>query len=326
MSILVTGGSGLIGSNTARLLAEQGREVVVYDLIPLSGLHVLNDVLDEIHLEIGNVMDLSHLLRVIKRWNVQGIIHCAALLGVPSNQRPIEALQTNIIGTANVLEAARILDLRRIIVFSSSSVMGPIEDLSTPSGEEKIRLPLSSIYSITKLTCEQLAFSYRQLHKVDVLVLRPAGVFGPGAIRPLQPINQVMQAVIGQGPIRYETGGDSEFEFTYVKDFAQGTIQAYDCLTPRHYLYNLSFGKKQKMSKVFDVLKNLFPHRAIEIGPGFWEGVLSKGEQTDTTYRIAQRPPQDITRARQDFRFAPEWDLDRSIPDWLRWLKEGKYS
>jgi nucleoside-diphosphate-sugar epimerase len=126
-------------------------------------------------------------------------------------------------------------------------------------------------------------------------------------------------------PIHYEIGGDTAFDFTYVKDFAAGAIQAYDCKSPNHCVYNLSFGQNRTMFQVFDVLRKLFPDLSIKIGPGLWAGVLTKGKQTDMTYRSSQRPPQDITRARQDFNFEPEWDLDRAIPDWIRWIQEGKY-
>ncbi|MFC2066429.1 hypothetical protein ACFLUO_05130, partial [Chloroflexota bacterium] len=63
----------------------------------------------------------------------------------------------------------------------------------------------------------------------------------------------------------------------------------------------------------------------IEMGSGPWGGTLAKGKQSDLAYRSSQRPPQDITRARKDFGFEPEWPVERAIPDWVRWLKEGKY-
>jgi UDP-glucuronate 4-epimerase len=276
-------------------------------------------------LEIGSVTDLSNILRVIKKGKVEGIIHCGALVGTPTNQRPIEALQTNIIGSANMLEAARIANLGRVVIFSSSSVMGAPEDLVTPRKEEDTCLPLIGIYPLSKLTCEQVVYTYRQLYKVDTIAIRPRSVFGPGVTRGSLPIVQLIEDVVAKKPIRYETGGDTAFDFTYVKDCARGTIQAYDCKSPKHVVYNVSFGKNRTVFQVRDVLKQLFPNLPIEIGPGLWGGVLKKGAQSDITYRMSLRPPQDITKAREDFNFSPEWDLDRAIPDWIRWIKEKKY-
>jgi UDP-glucose 4-epimerase len=131
----------------------------------------------------------------------------------------------------------------------------------------------------------------------------------------------VLDAVAGK-PIRYKTGADSSFDLTYVNDMSVGLVQAYDSQSANHYVYNLSYGKNTRMSEVCDVLKGLFPNLPIEVGPGLWEGVLARGKQVDLSYRTSQRPPQDITRARKDFGFDPQWPVERAIPDWVQWLKE----
>ncbi|MFC2067275.1 NAD-dependent epimerase/dehydratase family protein [Chloroflexota bacterium] len=318
MSILVTGGTGFIGINIARLLAEQGRDVVVFDLSPLPEKgNVLAGVMDRVKMEIGSVTDLSQVLNVIKRNNVEGIIHCAAIMGNIPNKRPVEALQVNVIGTANILEAARFMNLKRVVAMSSRAVMGRPEDIVTPRKEDEYCLPLSGIYPASKICIEQLVYTYRDIYKLDVIAVRPCSVFGPGertsGHNPDLLKILVMDAVAGK-PIHYKTAGDFSDDVTYIKDFAKGAVQAYDCKAPTYYLYNLSYGKNTKMSEVCDVLKGLFPDVPIEMGPGPWD---------DPTAR--QRAPQDITRAREDFGYEPEWPVERAIPDWVRWLKEGKY-
>lgn len=329
-TILVTGGTGLIGGNTVRFLAEQGREVVAYDLFPPPRGSVLADVLGKFELEIGNITDLSHVLRVIKKHNIKGIIHCAAMLALPSSEHPIEALQVNIMGTANMLEAARIADLERVVVVSASAVFGGPTDLITPRKEEDIVLPTSAIYPLSKLTCEQLTYVYRTRYAIDAIAVRPHNMYGPyTAEQPrvphVFPIHQIMADAMAGKPIIWKVGGDTLFEPTYVKDFARGVTQAYDCKSPAYYVYNLSLGKNRKLSEVFNIMKSLFPDLTIEVGPGMWEGAIVRGMQVDLTYRFTQRPPQDITRAQKDFGYKPEWDIERAIPDWVRWLKEGKY-
>lgn len=332
MSILITGGTGHVGSNIARKLVEQGRDVVLYDAAPPAPGSVLTDVLNRVGIEIGNVGDLANILHVIKARNIEGIIHCAAMAGrLVSDERPIEAITVNILGSANMLEAARIANLRRVILLSSSSVMGAPDDLVTPRKEEDVILPLLGLYRISKLTCEQLAYTYKQLFKVDTLAVRPRSVVGPGSrkigtktFKSPMPLSEVVEAAAVGQPLHYEKGGDTAFDFIYAKDIAKGIIQAYDCESPRYHVYNLSFGQNRTMYQVCDVLKQLFPKLTIEIGPGLWPGSAEKGEQS-LGEKIIQRPPQDITRARQDFGFNPEWDLDRLIPDWIRWIKEGKY-
>lgn len=325
MSILVTGGTGLIGSHIVRQLMEQGRDVVAFDrLPPPPKINALADVADRLKLEIGNVTDLANVLHVVKKHKVQGIIHCASMVASVANQYPVEALQVNIIGSANMLEAARIMGLGRVIVFSSSGVMGAPDDLVTPRKEEEIVLPTMGIYPLSKLACEHLVHTYRKLYNVDTISIRPRCIYGPGETRyhhPL-PIYQVVFDALHGKDIVLESGGDTSFDYTYVKDAALGTIQAYDCKNPSYHVYCISRGKNTKMSEVCDVVKQVFPKLRVEVGPGLWRGILAKGNQSDLTYRSSQRPPQDVTRARTDFGYNPQWDIDRAIPDWVNWLKK----
>ncbi len=323
--ILITGGNGFIGSNVLRMLVDQGRKVVSYDLSAYQQSRILTEIKGKFEVEFGDVTDLSNILRIIKKWGVKGIIHCAGLVTKRSIDSPIETLHVNVIGSANMLEAARIADLGRVIILSSSSVMGAPEDVATPRREEDICLPASGMYALTKLTCEQLVYTYRKIYKVDTLAVRPRSPFGPGVTRGSLPIVSAVEAALEGTPVDYETGGDTGFDFTYIKDLAKGIIQAFDCESPRYHVYNLSFGKNRTVSQAFDVLRRVFPQVPIKIGSGLMKGMLKKGEQIDTTYRQSLRPPQDITRAMQDFNYKPEWDLDRAIPDWVRWIKGGAY-
>lgn len=322
MAILVTGATGIIGANTVRFLAEQGKDIVVYDTVPPASDNVFADMMDRVKVEIGNVNDLSHVLHVIKRENVEGIIHFAAIVGASALAVPLDTLQVNIIGSANMLEAARLMGLKRVILCSSSAVMGAPEDIVTPRKEEDYCFPLLGTYAVSKLACEQMTYSYRELYKVDAICLRPRNVFGPGMERlpaervgPRPEVVLFNEAIAGQD-IHYDSGGDWTMEWTYVKDFAKGVVQAYNCSAPRHYVYNISFGKVRSLFQFCDVLRKVFPGLTIEIGPGPWAGSFRVGKH---------KPPQDITRAREDFGYEPEWDLDRAIPHWVRWIKERVY-
>src|SRR5215471_11243897 len=138
MTTMVTGGTGTIGSNVARLLMREGESVVLYDRVPPAPDNkVLAGFGDKLGAEVGNVADFASVLDAIKRHKVTGIIHCAAMLPPHmNNQHPIEALTTNIIGSANMLEAARILGLGPVIVASAAGVMGRPKDVVTPRREE----------------------------------------------------------------------------------------------------------------------------------------------------------------------------------------------
>ncbi|MBM3345080.1 MAG: NAD(P)-dependent oxidoreductase [Betaproteobacteria bacterium] len=324
MTILVTGGTGLIGSHVVRRLIEDQRDVVALDrLPPPARLNYLAEIQGRFRFEIGNVADLAQMLDAIKRHRVKGIIHCAGMITDVASRCPIEALNVNIIGSANMLEAARIMGLGRVVLFSSSSVMGAPADTVTPRSEEEIVLPPTGIYPLSKLACEHLAHTYRELYGVDAIALRPRNVYGPGETRyehPMPIYRIIFDALAGRDTVR-SSGGDSVFDATYVKDAAEGTIRAYDCTTPSYHVYNISKGENTTMFEVCAVIRRVFPERRIEVGPGLWEGVLTRGNQTDLVYRNSQRPPQDIARARRDFAYSPKWDVDTAIPDWVAWLR-----
>jgi nucleoside-diphosphate-sugar epimerase len=327
MTVLVTGGTGAIGSNVARLLITKGKKVVLYDRVPLSPANrVLAGFDGELKVEIGNITDMASLFDVIKRHDVRGVIHCAGMLPPHMNNlHPIEALTVNIIGTANVLEAARILGLGPVIVASAAGVMGRPKDVLTPRKEEDVVLPLAGIYPLSKLACEQLVYTYRQLHKVDTTAVRPRNAYGPGFNFRMQPLFEVIYAALDGKDFVRPSGGDSIFDYTYVKDTAAGFVQLYETKAPANYVYNLSYGKGVNMTQVIDVVKPVFPKLKIEVGPGPWEGVVEGGKESELTVHPAVMPVQDISRARKDFGYSPEWDIERGIPDWVRWLKTGTY-
>lgn len=327
MSVLVTGGTGAIGRNIVRLLLTKGKDVVPYDKFPLrADDRVLADFAGRFEVELGDITDMANLLDVIKRHNVEGIIHCAGMLPPHmNNTHPIEALKVNIIGTANVLEAARILGLGPVVVASAAGVMGRPKDLQTPRKEEDVILPLAGIYPLSKLAVEQLVYTYRQLHKLTATAVRPRNVYGPGAGFRIQPLFEMVYSAIEGNDFVRKSGGDSIFDYTYVKDMAKGFVQLYEKPSPPHYVYNLSYGKAVNMTQVTTVMKTLFPGRKIDVGPGPWEGVVEGGKEFELTVHPAVMPPQDIARARNDFGYSPEWDIERGLADWVRWFKTGKY-
>lgn len=328
MTVLVTGGAGAIGSNVARAFLEEGRRVVVYDrFLPRPDKGVLGDDCEQVRAEVGDITDLSNLVDVITKHDVEGIVHCAAMLPPNDNNlRPIEALTVNIIGTANVLEAARILGLGPIVVASAAGVMGRPVDVRTPRKEEDVVLPLAGIYPLSKLTCEQLVYTYRQLHGLNATAVRPRNVYGPGVQFRIQPMFEIVFTVLEGKDFVRDSGGDSTFDYTYVKDVARGILLLYEADAPPHYVYNLSRGEVVTMTEVADAVRAVFPDRRIEVGPGPWEGVVEGGRELALNVtHPAIMPPQDITRARKDLGYEPEWDIRRGVADWFRWFDTGKY-
>jgi UDP-glucose 4-epimerase len=124
-TIMITGGSGFLGTYVARMLAERGDRVVIFDAVgPAPALAPLTQPYErQIVYTRGQILDLSGLLRCIKQHKVERIFHAAALYDPPySLEEPAITFQVNVNGTLNVLEAARFQDVRRVVLSSSIAV------------------------------------------------------------------------------------------------------------------------------------------------------------------------------------------------------------
>ncbi|MFQ5711228.1 MAG: NAD-dependent epimerase/dehydratase family protein [Candidatus Geothermarchaeales archaeon] len=315
MSILVTGALGFIGSHTCRRLADEGERVIAYYRTPRK-IDFLGDVSERIREVRGDVTDLAHLMYTIRREGVTGVIHAAAVVTEPpSRARPYAAFQVNVTGTANVLEAARIMDLERVVFLSSGAAAGPTEDLS-PVKEDQ-RSP-DGIYGTTKLMSELLGLRYHAIYGLDFIVVRPTWIYGPGrdALRTFGKVVPwdlacIFENVVEDKPVELGEGGDHPFDFTYVKDVVEVIVSAYEKRNPRYRVFNASVGRLYTLGEAAEAFKAVKPEARIEIGPGLIGDIYVRG-------------PLDITRAREDLGFEPRYDLEGGIREWLAWSKGGK--
>ena len=117
MKVLITGGMGVIGAEASRKFVREGHKPVVFARHRDDRL--VGDILDGIDFEAGDILDLPRLLDVIKRHRVTHVVHAAAFVGAVSALNPALSIQVNVMGTVNVLEAARLFDIRRVVFTSA---------------------------------------------------------------------------------------------------------------------------------------------------------------------------------------------------------------
>ena len=122
MTSLITGGSGLMGVEVARLLLEQGEKPVVFSRNPSTPK--LADVADHVEGIAGDLGIFSHVLNAVKKTRPDVIYHMGGMLSVPSDADPAGAIQANALGTFHVLEAARLFDVSQVLFTSSLGVYG----------------------------------------------------------------------------------------------------------------------------------------------------------------------------------------------------------
>lgn len=225
MHFLVTGGGGFIGSNLVEELVRLGHKVRVLDNFSTGKRENLQKFINDIELIEGDIRSYHVTDRAVRGAEI--ILHQAALPSVPrSINDPITSNEVNVVGTLNILEAARAHGVRRIVYASSSSVYG--DNPVLPKVETMTPKPLSP-YAVSKLAGEHYCRIFSELYGIETVALRYFNVFGPR-----QDPNSQYSAVIprfitailsGKAPVIFGDGSQSR-DFTHVSNVVKANILA----------------------------------------------------------------------------------------------------
>ena len=259
--IYITGASGFIGFHTAKRLLNKGMRVHGFDSmnnyydvgLKKSRLKILKNYKNFSFVK-GNLENQKILNKSITRFKPSIIIHLAAQAGVRySIQNPKVYLNSNIIGTYNVIEVAKKLKVKHLIIGSSSSVYGsnkkfPFQEIDKTDNQV-------SLYAATKKSTENLAHSYSSLWKLPVTVLRFFTVYGPWG-RPDMAYFKFTKNIINGKKIDIYNKGKMYRDYTYIDDIVDGVFK----LTNK--APKISHSKKYKN----DSLSNVAPFRVLNIG------------------------------------------------------------
>jgi nucleoside-diphosphate-sugar epimerase len=310
--ILITGGTGLIGSHTAYKLAREGYDVVLFDLKPRN-LDILDGVKEKISIFQGDVTSKKDLSDASDK-AVEGIIHTAALpIENTCRENPITAFNVNVGGTLNVLEVARERKLK-IINLSTYGVYGERKDLNPISEDDPLRP--TGFYPTMKAMAEYLTEIYINTLGVDAIIIRTSWVYGPGLMTVQTPPSIFLNKILAGESLIMESGREHPLDLTYVKDLANGIFLAYVKKGYKKKIFNISGGKLHNLSEIADAIKNVIENAKIELGPGYSEILLKQA---------VIRGPGDITRAENDFGYKPQYSLKMGIKEYANWLKKQKY-
>lgn len=224
--VLVTGADGFIGSHLTEALVRRGYEVrafVHYNSFNSWGWldQCSDDVVGRFEVFAGDIRDPNGVKEAMR--GCEGVLHLAALIAIPfSYSSPDTYVETNIKGTLNVLQAARSLDVKRLIHTSTSEVYGTARFV--PITEEH-PLQGQSPYSATKIAADQLAYSFYASFGLPVVVVRPFNTYGPRqSARAVIP-TIITQIAKGGRQIRLGTTSTTR-DFNYVNDTVSGFIAA----------------------------------------------------------------------------------------------------
>ena len=312
---LITGGSGFIGSYIARILFDQGREAVDYDPQPLTEQtrHVLGTHADRYQHEQGGVDDWGRLLEVVQRVRPSAIIHAGAIVNTTwLAKHPLPAFQVNAGGTINVLEAARLFGVGRVLFISSIGVLPTVQYQPIDSNHPLILAkegPGSGFYGAAKVASEAFGFCYRDMFGVDFRVIRPSAPYGFAMGWPMFVKPMVEGAVRGE-PVRFATGGPFPRSYTHIDDVASLAVAILDApVDADAVFYGAHGGPLTTAAEVASIVRELIPTADIEIGD-----TLSDADR----YELNFRAPLSVENARSQLGWTPRYvDMREGISEYV---------
>jgi UDP-glucose 4-epimerase len=225
MRVAVTGGAGYIGSTLVKILLEEDASVVSVDNLMRGDYRYLKglETSRELELIVGDIRDRKLLEEAFR--GAEAVAHLAALPGLTlCSERPEEAVSINIYGTHQLLEAARRLDIDKVVFCSSAAVYGT--PLKMPVDEGHPLRPLN-LYGVTKLAGEKLMESYHDNYGIETVSLRFGNVFGVGLYTRWETVipKFVRQGLEGK-PLTIYGDGESSRDFVHVEDIASAVTLA----------------------------------------------------------------------------------------------------
>ena len=309
-SVLVTGGAGFIGSNIVVRLVREGKSVTVLDNFS-SGYRVNLEPFPSVRIIEGDVRDAATVERAVKSSDV--IFHLAASVG---NKRsiddPLSDASVNVLGTLNILEAARKAGVKKIVVSSSAGIFGELKTL--PIREDHPVEP-DSPYGCTKLCEEKLSLAYSKLYPMEVVCLRYFNVYGPNqrydAYGNAIPIF-VFRMLKGETIYIYGDGEQTR-DFVHVDDVVNANMLAAS-VEGVSGAFNIASGTRITVNRLVGLI----------MGYGSTTSVVDHTDRRpgDVLHSLA-----DISFAREKLGFNPAVGIEEGLRSYISWagqeVKQG---
>ncbi|HOO40039.1 MAG TPA: NAD-dependent epimerase/dehydratase family protein [Syntrophales bacterium] len=316
MSILITGGTGFIGTHVARLKLEEGeKDVAVFDINP--SLKLLDDIADRVSLIRGDLGNFSHVLNAVKTCRPETIFHLGGMLSVPSDADPAAAFKANAMGTYHVLEAARLFGVPKVIFTSTIGTYGlDLEEGSTITDYSLQRPQL--FYGTTKVFCELMGQFYRRKYGLDFRGVRLPSIVGPGVKTPgvVQYTSWMIEESLKGNPYTVYVSPETRTPIMYFKDAALAVIKLAE--TPRENIKMVVYlvaGAKPVASaqELAEIVKAKIPGARINFKPDMeLQQILNK-----------LLHPVDDSVAQREWGWKAKYDQEKIVDDFISEMKNN---
>lgn len=307
--VLVTGGGGFIGSHLTERLVELGastRALVHYNALGSWGWLDHSPLKDQVEVVSGDICDRDSVHSALH--GVDVVFHLAALIAIPYSYRAPESyVRTNIIGTLNVLQAARELGTERVVHTSTSEVYGTARYVPIDEGHP---LQGQSPYSASKLSADKMAEAFHLSFQVPVVTVRPFNTFGPRqSARAIIP-TVISQCLVGQ---RVRLGSTTPTrDLNYVANTVEGFVKAAE--SPRALGQTVNLGSGREIS-VGDLARKI----AELIGQDIQIECDQQRLRPDASE--VERLLADNRLARELLDWEPQVDLETGLQHTIEWMR-----
>jgi dTDP-glucose 4,6-dehydratase len=310
--ILVTGAGGFIGSHLTEELVRLGYKVkafVRYNSKNHWGWLEKSKYLKKIEIVTGDIRDYDSVYDALN--GCRSVFHLAALIGIPySYVSPLAYIKTNIVGTYNILEAARSRGLENILITSTSETYGTAQYVPI---DENHPLVGQSPYSASKISADQLVLSYYFSFGLPVKIIRPFNTYGPRqSARAIIP-SVIIQILNGMKHIRLGNLHPTR-DLTYVEDCVNGFIEIYKCKKLIGEVTNIGSGTETSVSNIAKKIAGLMNSEAI---------LETSRERIRPENSEVERLLCDNSKMKKFTSWKLKYDLTKGLSRTIEWFKKN---
>ena len=309
--ILITGADGFIGSHVVELFVKKGYQVRAFILYNSFNSYGWFDDIDinvksKIDFFFGDIRNYDSVFASMQ--GCSAVLHLAALIGIPySYSTPSSYLETNVTGTLNILQAAKNLKLKKIVLTSTSEVYGSAQYIPM---DEKHPINPQSPYAASKVAADALGMSFHKSFNLPITILRPFNTFGPR-----QSSRAVIPTIINQflGKNEHLNLGNiyPKRDFTYVEDSVNATLLAGISERSIGETFNVGTGVEISINNVIKHINNIY-------GKNIEPEYIDKRDIDNIRRRVVS-----IEKIRHKLRWSPQYSIEKGLKKTIDWYKSS---
>ncbi len=315
MKVIVTGAAGFIGSAVCRELLRNGSDVIGIDNYnPHYSVEIKKSNISSLSKDPGfkfissNIEEKEGLIRIIRNSEADNIVHMAAEVGSRiSAFRPNAYYRVNVLGTQNVLDAALLSGIKKVVIASSSTVYHG--ETKCILNEDLSEISPSTPYAVSKRINELMGEITTRNNKISVIALRIFSAYGPGQ-RPDLAIHRFVERIVSGKELELLTGNNNVRDYVYVEDIAKSVLSSLEKLEG-YKVVNIGSGEGISLNKLVGLIENTIGERA--------KIRLIESPVGDKNIGVA-----DISLAKKILGYEPVTDIHSGIVKFYEWFKKNR--